>query len=327
MVVTFYRDELARLVNAPDLASYLWLLPIGLCFMGLYQALNYWAVRKKAFELIAQTKMTQSVGLVLTQVSIGLMRSGPGGLIIGFIVGHAAGSSSFATRAWRRDSAVLEQVTLAGISEVARRHWRFPVFSASAALLNVSSLQLPAILLAALYGPQVAGWFLLSQRLIGLPMFVVGTSIAQVFYGEAAQRVREAPGTLRELLYSTTRKTFLLALPIGGMALLGPWFFGFVFGEAWFEAGTYTQVLALTFVLQFTTSPVTNLNIYARNGWMLAWDAGRFMLMLGGFALAYTMEWSPLASIALYGSVMSVSYMVLYGLNLLAIRQWEVLSS
>ncbi len=308
-------------VNAPELQPYLWLLPVGLCFTGLYQMLNYWAVRKKAFKLIARTRMTQSIGQVFSQLGIGLIHSGPGGLITGFIIGHAAGSSSFATLAWRQDSVALRQVSPAGIRQVARHYWRFPVFSSSAGLLNASALQLPPILLAAIYSPQVAGWFLLSQRLIGLPLFVVGNSIAQVFYSEAAQRVREDPGSLRALFFGTTRKTFLLGLPIGLVALVGPWFFGIVFGEAWTEAGTYTQVLALAFVLQFTTSPVGNLNIYSRNAWMLAWDAARLSLIVGGFWLAGALAWPPVACIALYGGVMSGSYMVLYGLNLLAIQR------
>ena len=46
---------------------------------GTYQALSYWAIRRRAFGRIARTKLSQGVGQVVTQVALGLARAGRAG--------------------------------------------------------------------------------------------------------------------------------------------------------------------------------------------------------------------------------------------------------
>jgi len=77
--------------NAPALRPYLWLLPLSLAAAGLYQVLNFWALRCKAFTSIAHTRLAQGMGTVASQVSIGLVTLGPLGLLVGDVVGRAAG--------------------------------------------------------------------------------------------------------------------------------------------------------------------------------------------------------------------------------------------
>src|SRR5690606_12589566 len=45
---------------APSLTAYLWLIPLSVLAIGTVQALTYWAIRTKAFGLIARTQLTQS---------------------------------------------------------------------------------------------------------------------------------------------------------------------------------------------------------------------------------------------------------------------------
>ena len=55
---------------------------------------------------------------------------------------------------------------------------------APAGVLNVAGLYLPILLLAWLYGPVVAGYVGFTQRVLGLPMTLIGQSVAQVYLGE-----------------------------------------------------------------------------------------------------------------------------------------------
>ncbi len=57
----------------------------------------------------------------------------------------------------------------------------FPLFSAGATILNHAATTLPPIMLAAFYTPQVTGLFGLAQRMISLPMVLVGAAVSQVF--------------------------------------------------------------------------------------------------------------------------------------------------
>jgi O-antigen/teichoic acid export membrane protein len=70
------------------------------------------------------------------------------------------------------------------------------MFVAPASLLNSISLQIPSVMLLALYGPEVAGWYLLVQRIGAIPATLISASVAQVFLGEAARVARDDPSAL-----------------------------------------------------------------------------------------------------------------------------------
>ena len=77
---------------------------MGLLGAGSYQALSYWAIRRRAFGRIARTKLSQGVGQVVTQVGLGLAKAGAPGLLIGDVIGRVAGGGGLAILALPRPS-------------------------------------------------------------------------------------------------------------------------------------------------------------------------------------------------------------------------------
>ncbi|NER94659.1 MAG: oligosaccharide flippase family protein [Symploca sp. SIO1B1] len=309
--------------NAPELQPYLWLLPLGLFGAGMYQVLNYWAIRKKTFGYLAQTKLSQGVGQLITQLVLGLIHFRPLGLLLGDVVGRVAGSSRIATLAWKQNHTVFREISVSQMRSVASRYWRFPVLSGSSALLNSAGLQLPALLIAAFYGTQVAGWFALGQRIIGIPMALIGISVSQVYFSEAARLLRDNPEELRQFFFKTTRRLLTIGiLPIGILAMGGPWLFNLVFGKAWLEAGKYVQILALMFLCQFVVVPISQtLNVIERQDLQLAWDVSRLFLVIGSLQVSTILELPARTAIILYGIAMLFSYCCLFLLTSMALNQ------
>ncbi len=318
-----FRTAIVQWTNTPAIQAYLWLLPISVVGLGIYQVFTYWTVRQQAFHHIAQTKVRQSIGQVISQVGLGLLGAKPIGLLIGNVVGQASGGGLLASQAWQHHSTLFRTISVAGMRDAARRYWRFPLFTSGSSLLNMSAFHIPALLVASLYGSQVAGWFLFSQRLISLPMVVVGSALSHVYLGEMAHRVRTQTASARALFYKTVGIMTLPALAIGAGAFFAPWLFQWVFGVAWKEAGIYTQILAPAFVLQFITAPVCNLHIFNRNEWMLAWDAGRLSSIIGVFVAAQHFVWIPTTFLMVYAGLLCFWYIVLVCLNILAIHIFD----
>src|SRR5690606_24533531 len=52
----------ASILGQPDMAPYLWMVPVGTLLASVYTALQYWSSRRKLFPLIAATQMTRAVG-------------------------------------------------------------------------------------------------------------------------------------------------------------------------------------------------------------------------------------------------------------------------
>lgn len=309
-------DKIVLWTNTPALKPYLWLIPVGLLGVGVYTGLRYWAIRKKSYKQIAQTQLGQSLWKVLTQLTLGLLNFGPAGLLLGNIVGHVSGIRSLAAFAYRQDKEILSRVNKYEMRSLAQRYRRFPLLSSGSALLNRAGLDLPILLLAALYGPQVVGWFSFGRQVIKLPMSLVGRSTAQVFIGEASQLAQESHSALYGLFSKTVKRLMLVGgLPIALLGLISPWLFSLVFGDIWHEAGVYVQILTGMFVAEFVAVPVSStLTVLERQDIQLFWDVGRLVLVIGVFWLANSLVWTPVQALGAYSASMFVAYVCLLGL-------------
>lgn len=315
-------DRFVRAVNAPELGPYLWLIPVGIVGGGIYRVLSHWAVRRKAFDVIARTKVSQSVAMVLAQLGFGVAGAGPAGLIVGDIAGRAGGSGALFVR-MRRDGRLFKAVSPARVGVAARRYMRFPLYSSGSALLNSAALQVPALLVAGIYGVQVAGYFSLSQRVVSLPSWLVGQAVNQVYLGEAAEMARDRPGRLWELYMKLSTYLSLAGVAIAvGIAALSPWAFPFVFGSEWAEAGTYAQLLVLSFVGQFVVAPVSlTLSILEKQRAQLAWDAGRFLAVVAVFETCRRVDAAPEMAVLAYSAVLLIGYVVLWFMSLASVKR------
>jgi O-antigen/teichoic acid export membrane protein len=310
IVVGFLGDQIARLTGTPTLGPYLWLLPLGVMLAGLYQVFNYWAVRERAYTHIARTRLSQGIGQTLTQIALGFSRMGSVGLIAGQVAGQAAGSITLATLTRRKNKTSFKAVHLASVCRLAHRYRRFPILSSGTALLNSVGLFGPALLLAAFYGPQVAGWFALSQRVVGVPMTLLGKAVAQVYLGEFARAALHSDEQLSPLFWRTAKGLSIVGLLFVVLVTLpAPWLFPLVFGSEWAESGVYVQVLSLMFLLQFVVSPISaTFDVLERQDLHLLREIARLTLISGSVSLPWVLGEGPLVAVVSLGVAGSVSY-------------------
>ncbi|MEM2097711.1 MAG: oligosaccharide flippase family protein [Methanothrix sp.] len=317
----FFADQIVSWANTPLLRSYLWLLPVGVALVGTYQVINYWAVRKKAFYWIAQTKIKQGLGSAVVQIAMGLMNLGATGLIVGQILGQALGIEHFYKLINKNDAISMRKVNLKGIREVAVRYQNFPKYSSLSGLLNSFGSQLMPLFLAAFYGPAVAGWFVISNRVVQLPLMYIGSSISQVYFSRTVEALHTNPYELEKLFFDTTRRLLPGAAGVLILCGLSPWIFPIFFGASWADAGKYALLLVFYSVPAFIITPLSNLNTFGFNQWMLVWDALRVAAVVGSLSLSKFLGWNPSSAVLLFSIVMGISYILLYILNVWAIRR------
>jgi O-antigen/teichoic acid export membrane protein len=315
VILGIWKKPIFISLNALPLLKYWWFIPLGLMAAGLYQAFTYWSIRKNAYGNLSKTKLTQGISLIATQVILGSFKMGEVGLIFGDIIGRSTGTGnlikqSFQNRFWKA-------ITMHHIKHNAFRYRRFPLISSISALLNSTGLQIPSVLLLSYYGPQVAGWFALSQRLFGIPTLLVGASVSQVYTGKAAELARQSTAELNSLFKRTVTKLFTLALiPSIMLFFLAPQLITFIFGDAWFQTGKYVQALTPMFLIQFVTSPISQtLIILERQDLQLFWDLLRFASVLITLLVANWLNWSDYLAIQALSSTLCLSYVVLFYLN------------
>lgn len=303
---------LVELFHDPALGRYLWLLPISLLGVGLYQSLNYWAVRKRLFPLIARTRLVQEASQAGVQLGLGWSSLGALGLIAGDVAGRVLGAGSLALLVWRESGTRLFK-KLSALRESAREFRDFPRISVPATLLHTATTNF-TLLLAPLYGRAEYGLYFFGIRCVWAPIALVAQALAQAYLGEASRWANDDPDRLSSSFRSMTRKLAVLgAVPFLVLTLVGGQLTATLFGEPWREAGVLVQIQAVSWWVMFVVGPVINtLNILGKQAWQFWADLGGVVLMAVGFWLCWRYGLSARVAVGAYSAAIVVMYVWLY---------------
>lgn len=325
VVFFFGRDLLSHSYDDFGLIEpYLWFFLIGFFGTGLYTMLNYWAIRQRDYKRITYTKINQGFSGALSKIALGLLAFGPTGLIIGHIASQIAGIGTLGQAMWKKERMNLKCITLRGMKHVAQTYKSFPKYNFPASIVNTMALQLPPIFLLTLYDARVAGLYALAYMVVVMPGSVISGSMGQAYLGEASKMVREKSRELRSVYVRTLKHLTMVAIPLIGIpALCAPFVFGFIFGEAWVEAGWYCWPLGLMVIVAFVVSPTSFLHIYGYNHWQLPKDIFRSVLIIIVFYLSHLIGVTGLNAIYIYSVVMIIMYFITVGLNFIAISNFN----
>ncbi|HJU84398.1 MAG TPA: lipopolysaccharide biosynthesis protein [Holophagaceae bacterium] len=301
-------------VRASGLRPYLvWVLPIGVFGGGAYQAMSYWALRRRDYARLAKTRVQQGLAQVVTQIGLGLLPFGPLGLLAGADVGRLNGTGTLVRSALEGEGKYFKSITREGLRSMASRYREFPLLSAGSALINAAGLYIPVILFTRSFDTRLAGQFSLAQRIIAIPIALIGQAVAQVYMAEGAALLRDRPAELHALLKRTIRKLLLLgAPPVLLLALMGPWGFRLVFGPKWGEAGLYVRILCPMYLLQFVAFPVSQtLSILERQGLQIMWDVARLVAVVAAILIPARLALGPTWTVASFGFALALLYLAM----------------
>jgi len=254
LVVIFARDIIPSLLGVESVGAYLWLLPVGVLLVGFGNTLRYFAIRKKAFGVVAKASVKASVINVTIQL-LGF-KLGAISLILGQAGSQGAGTISMGRFFFNGKNTKL--VRWSGIKYQAVRYKKFPIFSTWEGLLNTAGTQLPPVLFAVLFGPAAAGLYSLASRVLSMPMSLIGGAVGQVFLSEATDAHRT--GRLGKLVTDLHSKLAHIGLPAAVLIFVaGPEIFSIIFGAGWKSAGEFARWMIPWLYLVFVSSPLSTL--------------------------------------------------------------------
>jgi O-antigen/teichoic acid export membrane protein len=322
VVLTIWGNFFAGLFHFEFLMPYYWLFCVGFFGISLYQILTYWTLRTKDYALITRTRVAQSISGSVSKIILGLFGLGSFGLISGEIIGRLVGISTLGRtiipRLWRS----IRTIDVGILKSLAVSYKRFPTFSLPAGFINEFILQVPTLFISNVFGFQVVGLYILCYSMLELPVSLISSSIAQAFFGESAELLRNKSDKILSLYKKTTKKLFLFGAPVIFLgAIISPVVFPIVFGSAWNDAGLFSLPLSIMVIAQFVVASTDRLELYGFNQWELAWNICRTILVLLGLYLAFLFGLSPVATILVYSSIMTFMYAICYILNVAAIKQ------
>ncbi|RYY79810.1 MAG: translocase [Moraxellaceae bacterium] len=321
IVIFFFQDPILEVIQQPQLKPFIWFIPIGVFFAGLYNALQYWTTRQKQFSTIAKTRMTQSVASSSVQIGGGYLGLGSVGLIVGQVISFSAGILRLFISFWKESKPLYKLISITRVKENGKKYDKFPKYSTFESLANVAAIQLPVIIIAAVaIGPE-AGYLMLAMKVMAIPMGLIGGSIAQVYLSRAPLELRN--GSLK--LFSSQILAGLFKAGVGPLicvGLLAPYVFSIIFGQEWGKAGEIILWMTPWFIFQFLASPISMImHIKGLQAEMLLLTVSGFFLRVGAVLIAGSFAKEYVAEVyAISGGLFYlICYIVFYnnaGLNI-----------
>lgn len=322
LIVMLFGNFIIAFLHYERMEPYIWLTIAGFLGVGLYNILNYWAIRKREYIRITKTRINQSLSGSIAKITLGLIGFGPLGLVIGDILSQVSGISTFLRQIWKNDMRDFQNIHREKIIATGKKYKKFPFFSFPSSILNVITLQLPIFMLSTMFDLKVVGYYSLANMVLVFPTSFIASSMAQVFFGEVAKLIHENPEKIKNMYISTTKQLLIFGAPIIlGIAIIAPLVFPFIFGGIWKEAGWYCIPLTLLAISSFTISSTSNLATYGFNHWQLGWDIIRISGVSLGFFIAFILNFSPITTLLLYGLILTFMYIVLFCMNIRSIEK------
>lgn len=251
-------QPLLRLLRVPELTGYLWLIPLALLIQGLFRAMSYWSTRYRRFERLSIAQIAASFTTSSIQVSTGLLGQATVGSLIGSWMAGTTIYTGVLTQQTLKDSWSLlrDGFRRAPMLAALKRYRKFALIDTWGGFVNTLSWQLPTLMLSSFFSAEIVGYYGLANRIVTLPLTLIGNAIGQVFFQKAAES-REKPTELIRTMQTIFR--FLVAvglMPALVLTITGKELFAVVFGSNWAEAGIYVQILGLWMFFLFISSPL-----------------------------------------------------------------------
>jgi len=314
IILIFFGNLILTNLKYNVIIQYKYFIPLGVFLLGLYSIFSQWAYRRKNIKSISKTKFTQALFSNIIKIVLGFGKLNTTGLILGNITGESAGLSTLTIPFLHNDSHLLKELKWEKIKYCAKRYIKFPLYTSVSQLFNQAGLQLPSLLMLSLYDGKTVGYYSLANSILSLPMVLIGNSIGDVFYTEAASFGKNDPKRLKELSNNLLKKLFLIGLiPLVILLTIGPFLFGLIFGKQWIEAGYFARIMAIIVFSRLIFTPISRLySVFEKQKEAFLIDLLRLILVLSVYYISKFLLLDVNIFIMLYSVSMSFIYLLTF---------------
>jgi O-antigen/teichoic acid export membrane protein len=323
IIVFMFNEQIASFLGDESIRIWLYFVPVSIFLTGIFQNMNYWLNRHKYYKSISKSRIVQSGVTSSTQLLMGLAGQLSSGLILGRVFGQLVSTAIIVKSFLSKRKKILLKRKKVKMIALAKRYKKFPLYESWANLLNTSSTEVPVILISSLFSVGITGFYILANRMLLLPMTLIGSSIGQVFFQEAS-KIKSNTDELRSLTFSIYKKLVMIGtFPISVVIIYGDVIFAFVFGEAWKVSGEFAQVLGVWILFVFISSPLSNiLIVLEKQKESLIFNLVIFLSRISSIIIGFVFFEDVYYTILLFGVTGAVFWLFWYSyiLNLANIR-------
>lgn len=322
VIMFIFGGELFQLLKTPTLNSYLWLMVVNVLVLGLSESAYFYGLRKKAYKTLSANVIVQSLTVVLFRIILGYFVSTEYGLLMSLFLEYIV---SIALLVYRLEIYKFDFGNLFnGLKRVCKKYVRFPKYSLFADILSMSSNLSANLFINSIFGSTSSGYYSMSDKILGSPIWFVTSSVGDVFKQEASEKLRNKGGVYK-LFVKTARTLFLLGIiPFSLIFLVVPYIIPFLLGEGWEPVGNFIRIFSLMYFAKFVVTPISYIvYIVNKQNYNLLFQGLRFGALLLAFVLGYYLEDLYFALVA-WSVLTTFSYVITFFVSFKLVKEHEV---
>lgn len=309
LLIMRFGNQFFSLIGDIDLSPYYGAFIITVLISGITMLFKYYNIKHEQFNLVAIVNLVNtslSSVLILTLGILGMNNSS--GLIYGNLLGTLV-AWTIPTFFFLKDDlkSFILKININEMLHLLKYYSKPSIINTFSAFINNFSVQVPSILLASLFGPEINGYYALGFKILKMPSILIGQALSHVFFQTASEEKQK--GSISILIEQSMAKLINIGLfPTLLLTINGKDLVSVVFGSSWGEAGVYMQILGLWIFAAFISSPLsTALVILEKNEFFLKFNIllliSRLVSVYAGYLMAnsrYALFFMSFSGVILY---------------------------
>lgn len=262
VLIIIFNNEISSLIDNEKITSIIYFIPLLIFATAINQTIYIWLNRNLKYNEMSINKFNIASSTIFTQVLFGKLQP----LInYGLLFGHSIGQLMGLIYNVMLLNKIVKKINISKkkLTKLLYKYQNFPKYVLPANILNQISRQLPNILINIIYNSKYAGYYILVQKVLGAPIYIIGAAYGDIFRQEASNNLINN-NNCTEILKKTLIQLFIIGIiPFSLLILYAPNIFGYIFGYEWIIAGEYASILAPMFFFQFIANPISTIYIIA----------------------------------------------------------------
>jgi O-antigen/teichoic acid export membrane protein len=333
VILLLYGDWILNLFRIHDNSKFILLIPFAMLFAAFVEIGRQWLIRKNQFGITARVDILKALTVNSSIAGFGIFYPFATVMIVLTTIGHALQTAMLGVGIKKLSNYqhrnINESTNKIKLFDLAKRYYDFPFYRAPQIFINALSLSLPVLMLTVFFGPHSAGYYILGNRLLGLPSMLIGKSVGEVFYPHITKAFHNDDNITHVIIKATISLAAVGLLPFIIVMAFGPWLFSFIFGTEWVMAGEYARWLSLMLFFKFINKPaVASIPVLGlQRGFMiyeLFSTGSKLAVLYTGFVL-FEVDTLAIAFFSIFGAIAYAILIVWVILSSIGRTQREVL--
>lgn len=274
ILLFLFNERLMSIINIKkEYAFVFYFLPLAVLVNGINTALLHWKNRLGDYNRIAKISVGRSILVGASQVSLGGLGGIKTGLVFGQIIGMLFNSVRLTISSIKDIYKLNHKLILIDIKKQIYKFKHFPLYGAPQVFLNSITRNIPPVILAMFFNPNVVGLYALSYKMLQMPISLTSEALRKVLLKE----ISELNNTNKPINKLVFKLSFLIivasAILLVPLALNGEKLFTFIFGDNWVGAGKYASLLIIWLIFKLASVPsIVSLQVIAKQKFLLVYE-------------------------------------------------------